>query len=463
MERKSHGRAPFGKPGVSINDSRAYKGYTLIAPMSSVMTYLVDMEGRVVKTWKSDAFPALSTYLLDNGHLLRPCEANTAGLDVSGNGGRVQEFDWDGELVWDYKFQDKDQRPHHDITRLPNGNILMIVAERKTASQTIAAGERTDRGEMYADALLEIKPTGKTTGEIVWEWHSWDHLVQDFSRDRHNFADVAENWQRIDVNFGQSMFSKNAANKDDLNKLKALGYLGPNAKPAAEWTHFNSVDYNADLDQIMVCVHCFNELWIIDHSTSTQEAAGSTGGKYGKGGDLLYRWGNPLAYHLGSRDSQQLYHQHNAHWIPSGLPGAGNVLVFNNGASGFSKSPISQTEHFSSVDEIIPPVNKDGTYEFKEKTPFGPSQPAWSYTAPIKTEFSAKVFSGAHRLPNGNTLICSGMDCVVFEVTPQKEVVWRIVARLPATGPLFRAYRYGVDHPAVRGRHMMRAKKLEEF
>ena len=99
----------------------------------------------------------------------------------------------------------------------------------------------------------------------------------------------------------------------------------------ADWTHFNSVDYNPELDQIVVSPREFGELWVIDRSTTIEEAAGRTGGNSGKGGSLLYRWGNPAAYKSGSRADQKLFYQHDPKWIPPGLPGAGNILVFNNG------------------------------------------------------------------------------------------------------------------------------------
>lgn len=58
----------------------------------------------------------------------------------------------------------------------------------------------------------------------------------------------------------------------------------------------NGIDYNPVLDQIALSTHNLNEWYIIDHSTTTAEAATSSGGNSGKGGDLLYRWGNPAAY-----------------------------------------------------------------------------------------------------------------------------------------------------------------------
>src|SRR5207237_3318095 len=116
--------------------------------------------------------------------------------------------------------------------------------------------------------------------------------------------------------------------------------------PGGNWTHINAVAYHPEFDQIMVSVHGFSEFWILDHGTTTAEAAGHKGGKYGKGGDLLYRWGNPQAYRAGKAADQQLFGQHNAHWIPKGLGGAGHVLVFNNGLGRKDGS-------YSSVDEII--------------------------------------------------------------------------------------------------------------
>ena len=165
-------------------------------------------------------------------------------------------------------------------------------------------------------------------------------------------------------------------------------------------------------------VHAFSEFWIIDHSTTTAEAASHKGGRSGKGGDLLYRWGNPRAYRNGSKMEQRLFNQHNAHWIPHGLPGEGHMLVFNNG----SGRPGGDS---SSVDEIVLPVDSQGQYARNKRGPYGPAQAVWSYSAPKKSDFYSFFISGSQRLPNGNTLICSGANGTVFEVTPDKAVVWK--------------------------------------
>jgi hypothetical protein len=459
------------KVGLLLSDPRAFRGYTLIAPMFSKTTYLIDIDGRVVRTWESDCTPGVSAYLLENGHLLRPgAHQPTPSGFGPGAGGRVQDFDRDGKLVWDFAYVNEKRLPHHDVTMLPNGNVLMIVWEKKTKEEVLAAGRRPDlagNAGLHPDYLIEVKPTGKTTGEILWEWHLWDHLVQDHDRSKPNFGNVSDHPELVDLNFGagEGPIAPMMATKDGVAKLRSLGYLGsahaPPPKDApkrendekskpepvekskaepeeksksaaksksapnrgrpntgADWTHFNAVAYNPDLDQIVVSVHAFSEIWIIDHSTTTAEAASHMGGRSGKGGDLLYRWGNPRAYRNGSKMDQRLFNQHNAHWIGAGLPGEGHLLVFNNG----SGRPGGDS---SSVDEIVLPVDSQGQYARNRRGPYGPVEAVWSYSAPKKSDFYSFFISGAQRLPNGNTLICSGASGTIFEVTPDKQVVWK--------------------------------------
>jgi hypothetical protein len=434
--------------------------------MTSTTTFLVDMQGRIVHKWESDCNPGVSAYLLETGDLLRPGALQKQAFGFGpGAGGRVQEFNWEGKLLWDYTFATEKRLPHHDVTRLPNGNVLLIVWEKKTLDEAVAAGRRSDlvgSAGLHPDCLVEVKPTGKTTGDVVWEWHLWDHLIQDHDRSKPNFGNIPSHPELVDLNFGagEGPIAPMMATKDGIAKLQSLGYLGnppvpasktanhetgksaPSvpkdpAKPApkeqpktgpnarrppqnADWTHFNAVAYNPELDQILVSVHTFSEIWVIDHSTTTAEAATHKGGRSGKGGDLLYRWGNPRAYRNGSKTEQRLFSQHNAHWIAPGLPGEGHVLIFNNGSN-------RPGEPFSSVDEIVLPVDSQGQYTRRSRGPYGPDRPIWSYSAPKKADFFSFFISGAQRLPNGNTLICSGANGMVFEVTPEKEVVWKYV------------------------------------
>src|SRR5262249_27937959 len=273
----------------------------------STKTDLIDMEGRLVRRWQSDYTAGQTAYLLENGHLLRAGQLRDEErlFTSSAAGGRVQEFTWDGELVWDFKFHNPKQVPHHDFTRLPNGHILLLVWELKTAEETLAAGRKPEsvEGPWLVDSVIEIRPTGKTTGEVVWEWHVWDHLIQDRDPSRANYGDVTAHPELIDINVGESIaagVARTPPPPETLKVLRGIGYIGSSdarkkSEVTPDWTHVNAVAYNAELDQIMLTVRQFSEFWIIDHSTTTSEAKGHTGGRGGKGGDLLYRWGNPRA------------------------------------------------------------------------------------------------------------------------------------------------------------------------
>jgi hypothetical protein len=473
-----------------VHQPRPFPGYTLVTPLLSTKTFLCDMQGRVVKTWASDYNAVQEAYLLENGHLLRAGQLRKEEQMLVGpaTSGRIQEFTWDGELVWDFKFHADTQVPHHDLTGLPAGNVLLIIWEKKTAEETVAAGRRpeTVNGPWLVDALIEIRPTGKTTGEVVWEWHVWDHLIQDRDPARANYGEVAAHPELVDINFGENYGSElsrsvlpgasEARSRNALNTLRSIGYVGspaPKGRPETtpDWTHVNAVSYNAGLDQIMLTVRAFSELWIVDHSTTSAQAAGHKGGKSGKGGDLLYRWGNPQAYRAGTRDDQRLFAPHDAHWIPPGRPGSGHVLVFNNGL----RRPGGE---YSSVDEIVIPLDLSSRSVYARRKAYGPRGPFWSYTASRQTDFSAGFMSGAQRLPGGNTLICDGMTGTIFEVTPSKDLVWKYTCATsmrsapgglgsPRGGsgmeawPLYRACRYPVDYPGLAGRDLRPQKNRQ--
>ena len=117
--------------------------------------------------------------------------------------GRLNELTWDGEVLWDFKMHNAKQLQHHDAIKLPNGNVLMVVWEKKTAEEAIAVGRKKELVSKYIlpDSVLEIKPTGKTTGDVVWEWHLWDHMIQDHDSTKANFGDVAAHPELVDINF----------------------------------------------------------------------------------------------------------------------------------------------------------------------------------------------------------------------------------------------------------------------
>jgi hypothetical protein len=436
----------------------ASPGFVLFSPLLSTTTYLVDRQGRVAHTWGSRRAPGASVYLLDNGHLLRCSrERDTPIFQAGGEGGRIQEFAWDGELVWDYLLASPFRVQHHDIEPLPNGNVLAIVWERihrREALQLGRAPELLPNAGLLLDAILEIEPMPPTDGQIVWEWRVRDHLIQDRDSTGRNFGVVADHPERIDIN-GDHL--RPQLTEQVMQRLKAIGYVSGDPSPDdlnADFLHTNAVDYNAELDQILISAHRFNEIWIIDHSTTSREAAGHIGGRAGKGGDLLYRWGNPVAYGRGTADDRQLFAHHDGRWIRRGFPGEGNILIFNNGWGRPGRD-------FSSVVEIVPPVTADGTYVISPESAFGPAGTEWTYTASQRSSFSADFISGAHRLANGNTFICSGPAGRIFEVTPAGTTVWDYLnpftgnAANPAGDPphsVFRATFIPADHPSVANR-----------
>ena len=228
------------KVGLLLNDSRAFQGYTLIAPMFSKTTYLIDMVGKVVRTWESDCTPGVSAYLLENGHLLRPGaqQPTPSGFGPAPAAG-FRSSTGTASSSGTSNMSSETRLPHHDVTRLPNGNVLMIVWEKKTKEEAIAAGRRPDlvgNAGMHPDYLIEVKPTGKTTGEIVWEWHLWDHLVQDHDRSKPNFGNVSDHPELVDLNFGagEGPIAPMMATKDGVAKLRSLGYLGSTPTPTAK-------------------------------------------------------------------------------------------------------------------------------------------------------------------------------------------------------------------------------------
>lgn len=450
--------------GLRINEAGAMEGYVLYRPLLSGTTYLVDRNGRVVHTWETDHEPAGGVYLLDNGHLLMSVrEPDVEVFSGGGQGGRIQELAWDGEVVWDFVYASGEHLLHHDIEPLPDGNVLAIAWERKPPEEVRGAGRRpglTPEAGLWPDMVIEIEPRPPTGGRIVWEWHSWDHLVQDHDPELPNYGDPADHPRRIDVNGDREPVE---VDPEELEQLEALGYVPPDTQPediGSDFLHTNAVDYNADLDQIVLTTPRFHEIWIIDHGTTTEEAAGSTGGRWGHGGDLLYRWGNPRIYGRGGEDDQQLFGQHDARWIPDGLPGAGHLTIFNNDLTGPGGD-------YSTVLEIALPQSEPGRYILPEAEPFGPDGPVWRYEAPDRTAFHSHFISGAQRLPNGNTLICSGAKGRFFEVTSAGEIVWEYWE--PFSGDIrrdedsdrdddphavFRVTKIPLDHPALAGRQL---------
>jgi hypothetical protein len=378
---------------------------------------------------------------LENGNLLRTKNLNNADFNVGGSAGGVQIFAWNGTLLWDYEVSSLTECHHHDVEYMPNGNMLMIVWETKAQAEAIQAGRNPANApsSLWPDKIIEIEPSGSNGGTIVWEWHAWDHLIQDLDNTKDNFGVVSNHPELIDINYSSNNSS--------------------------DWLHTNSVDYNPGLDQIVLSIHNTSELWVIDHSTTTAEAASHAGGNSGKGGDLLYRWGNPEAYGRGNASNRKFYAQHDARWVTEGID-QDKLMVFNNGTN--------QSRAYSTVDLIDPPVDGNGFYS----TPtagesFLPADYFWTYEAPINTDFYSSNISGAHRLPNDNTLICEGRKGHLFEVDLNGNIVWEYQTPVGNNGPvtqgtvltngnsIFRCTRYAPDFEGFEGKDLTAGGVIE--
>jgi hypothetical protein len=379
-------------------------------------------------------------YLLEDGSLLRTGRLMNQTFNAGGLGGIIEKIDWDGNVVWTYTISSTTECQHHDIHPMPNGNVLAISYELKTVAQATDAGR--DPAQLgtafWSEKIMEIQPSGTNGGTVVWEWHVWDHLVQSFDPTKANYAQIAEHPELLDVNFGDGTSS--------------------------DWLHCNGLDYNEALDQIVLSCHNRSEIWIIDHSTTTAEAASHIGGNAGKGGDFLFRWGNPQVYGHGTAADQQYFGQHNPTWIKAGLQDEGKLMVFNNG--------VQRPEvNYSTVDVIAPVFDANGAYAMDANQAFLPQSTSWMYS-PTPT-FYAMNISGAQRMTNGHTMICSGPQGNFIEVDYDGNTVWTYKSPVGQNGAIgtqgsnvtqnsvFRCMQYPLDYPGFTGHDLMPGSPIE--
>jgi hypothetical protein len=428
---------------LSYDPTKAQDGYLFLYPQNQGTAFLINNCGEVVHQWIDDPTgPANGATLAADGSVFmakKDYNYTNTWMFGGGAGQKIEHRDWDNNLLWQFQYADSTKRMHHSFDVLPNGNVVLIAWERRSIDACIAAGKDTSMlisTELWPDHLVEIQPIGLDSGTVVWEWHVWDHLIQDFDNTKPNFGVVSEHPELINLNY-------------------------TNDNTDADWIHFNSVNYNPVLDQLIVSTPTLNEVWIIDHSTTTAEAAGHTGGLCGKGGDLIYRWGNPAAYNQGTVADKKLGFQHDVHWtdfeLPANHPDKGKLMVFNNNYQQNVSAAVTFTPVFDTLYH---------TYLMQNNT-YLPTDFDYVYTAPIASDIYCAVVSSAQRLPNGNTLICSGRKGYTREVTSLNEIVWEyktpINNSVPAvqgsTIPIggnftFRSKKYSSDWPGFVGRNL---------
>jgi len=409
-----------------LSYTQSFNGFALYNAQGDNTTYLIDENLNIAHTWNLSTVCNYTVLLKDNGNIVRGTKNNvqTGGtnnsLNGAASGGRVQEIDPLGNIVMDFIYSSPDYLSHHDIC-LIGDNVLLTAWEVKTAAEINALGG-TATSDKWPTHLIEVANDGNGGGQIVWEWHIWDHLIQDTDPTKPNYGVIADNPQLIDIN----MISGGGSG----------GGGGPGGG-GGDWFHVNGVDYNEDLDQIAFSSRFASEIYIIDHSTTTAEAASHSGGNSGMGGDILYRWGNPSNYNMpGSQIIPNAVHD--VRWIKDdGRPNGGFLQIFNNSGVSSNQSTVD------GIDAPIDPMNPYNYYRANGQ-PFDPL----SYSTRYICAYSAPGQSASDRMSNGNIFVNAsggqGGAGVMYEVDQNGTIIWG-----PYNADSQKAFRYECEHPGI--------------
>ncbi|MDC6387224.1 aryl-sulfate sulfotransferase [Maribacter sp. PR1] len=374
--------------------SEVYDGLVLINDAAANRVYLINKNGKTIYEWPlGEERLGNDVYLMDNGKLLAMLEVPDPKIKLGGFGGKVSILNKDASVEWSYTYATDNYILHHDALMLPNGNVLTMVWERKTSTESIEAGYILNT-ETFPDGLIEINPD---TNTIVWEWYVWDHLIQDFDETKANYGNVSANPQRIDINY--------------------------TVDESGDLTHGNGIAYDASKDVIYLSANFYSEIWVIDHSTTKEEAKGSNGGNYSKGGDLIYRFGNPSAYKNNA--GKRLFTNNHFPNLLEGID-TGKIMIFSNGGE-LERSTVYEIQLPNEFDLHTGIDNEPNV--------------TWTYTN--QNLYAPKV-SGAVKLPNGNVLIAEG-DFGLWEVTKEKQIAWKF----KRNGFYWRAYHYNENDDSI--------------
>lgn len=423
--------------GTFINEPEALNAYTLFSVTFGRSTYIIDNCGEKINEWTHEQRAGLAGYLMPDGRLLRAATIGHPRISQTSQGGLIEIYNWDGTLDWSYDFTDDFRTQHHELHYMPNGNILMLAWEYISAIEVEDMGRNTDEYNLralYSEALYEIKPIGTDSAEIVWEWHIKDHFVQDYDDTKLNYVEnTADHPRKLDFN-----------------------YQGISNWSTTDWFHCNGLDYNEARDEIVVNFRNGNELFIIDHSTTTAEAATSSGGNRGFGGDFLFRWGSPPAVKQGSDDDIKLYGSHGISWIPTDLQYGGSIILFNNGTE-------RPGPNYSTIEIITPELDANDDYVLNGNGLFSPQEAELTFSP--STDFLSNYQSNTEMLVNNHIFTNRGDNGHFVEFDMEGNVVWEYVNPAGSFGPatqgdsppsssVFMATRVPVDHPAFDGKDL---------
>lgn len=400
------GPSVFPTGTTRYDPGKAYNSFVLFTGGDNTAR-LIDLNGNPVHEWKDAAAhstlidPAVNGGKL--GHVFVTLETTEGkGTDlVPGQVNRkitktVGELDWDGKAVWSFgdKAPGGASQQHHDWARLPNGNTVIL-------ANLVHPVKGFKQPQVLDDVIYEVNPAG----EVVWKWVASEHLNE------------------FGFSPAELKLVRNAEIADYLH-VNNLKVVGPN-----HW--FAAGDKRFDPENLLFDARNANFIAIIAKKT----------------GKIVWRLGPH--YKAASEEQQlarnvprpvdQISAQHDAHIIPEGLPGAGNLLVFDNqGLAGYPTAAVPRTGGSRVLE--IDPVKNEVVWQYTGEDSGGP---AWS--------FRSTHISAARRLPNGNTFIDEGQSGRLFQVTKDGDIVWEYVNPYPKVGKNTLTGRSTVNYQLYRG------------
>lgn len=390
----------------------AMEGVTFIpggtSDKCSNKTCLLGPDGTMLKSWSSVGSP-YAAFLTDSGNVVW---GSGNGTGPGAPYKTIKEVDWDGTSTgrdWTWTSPTSGTL-HHAFSVMPNGHWLAIGYELLTNAQVMSAmgvTSLTYTGSIYNEHVLEYDPATKT---VVWEWDAKKHFS-----------------------------ATNDPHKINVNKFSSGGGFGGGfgggGGSSGDVIHLNSAAYDPVRNVVLVSAHMMNEILVIDHSTTTAEAATDKGGKFGKGGDILFRWGAPTNY--GGTGSTVCNVVHGANTVPAGYSGAGNFMFFCNSDNG---TIYSGAKGNSSVYEVQPVVADSG-FVIADGT----------YSATVVFNFYKSGYSSSgnfgfiQALPNGNRFVSFSKSGKMAEISEGQIVL----EYANATNERFRATRYPLTYRGI--------------
>jgi hypothetical protein len=393
---------------------KAYSGYTIFS-VDNIGAFLIDMHGNVVRQWQNIGPVDHPVKMMPGGHI----------MGSTGSPGRIighehsadlAIVDWDDKIVWSYPKAGM----HHDFQRegnpvgyyvpglepkMPNGKTLIL-------SNKIVKNRRISDKPLLDDIINIVDEQGK----IIWQWLASNHIEE------MGFSIEARNTMYRHPNYVQSRTPGLVGG--DWIHINSASWLGPN-----KW--YDQGDERFHPDNIIYNGRQTNTTGIIDHKT----------------GKIVWHLGPDFESTKELREIGCTVGLHHAHMVPKGLPGEGNILIFDNGGfSGYgAPNPTSPyginnaRRDYSRIVEIDPLTMKV----------------VWEYDANKGgyrdlAKFYSDYVSSSQRLPNGNTLITEGAYGRLFEVTPEGETVWEYISpyyqEKENYNMVYRAYRVPYDY-----------------